>query len=164
MRLAPVVLHGLSRGSSRDAARRQSATTHGAPACLDACEQFAVLLEEAILGKDREALLAPRRVEAEPAVAAVLAGSWRGKARIDIPSSGYVVHSLEAALWCVGETGSFREAVLLAANLGDDADTTAAITGQLAGALFGRSGIPAEWLGKLAWRERIETLGRALTA
>lgn len=164
MRLAPVVLHGLASGSLRDAARRQSATTHGAAACLAACEHFAALLEEAILGAGRDAVLAPREVEAEEAVAAVLAGSWRGKRRSEIRSSGYVVHSLEAALWCVAETPTFRGAVLLAANLGDDADTTAAITGQLAGALYGRSGIPPEWLGKLAWRERIEALARALIA
>jgi ADP-ribosyl-[dinitrogen reductase] hydrolase len=52
--------------------------------------------------------------------------------------------------------------VLTAANLGDDADTTAAITGQLAGALYGGSGIPAEWLARLAWRERIEGLADRL--
>ena len=162
MRLAPVVLHGLSRGGGRDAARRQSATTHGATACLAACEHFADLLEEAILGKGRDLVLAPRRVDCEPTVAAVLGGSWRGKTREEIRSSGYGVHSLEASLWCVGNSSGFREAVLLAANLGDDADTTAAITGQLAGALYGRSGIPAEWLERLAWRDRIEALGRAL--
>lgn len=65
------------------------------------------------------------------------------------------MHSLEAALWCVGRTGTFRDAVLLAANLGEDADTTAAITGQLAGAIYGASGIPEEWLEKLAWRDEI---------
>jgi ADP-ribosyl-[dinitrogen reductase] hydrolase len=65
------------------------------------------------------------------------------------------VHSLKAALWCVGRTGTFRDAVLLAANLGEDADTTAAITGQLAGAIYGASAIPEEWLEKLAWREDI---------
>ena len=162
MRLAPAVLHGVVHGGTRDVAWRQSATTHAAPACLDACEYFAVLLEEAILGAAREAVLAPRTVEAEPAVAAVLAGSWRGKARSGVASSGYVVHSLEASLWCVAQTAGFREAVLLAANLGDDADTTAAITGQLAGAVYGRSGIPSEWLDRLAWRGRIEALGRAL--
>ena len=160
MRLAPVALHGLARGG--EVARRQSATTHGAAACLDACEHFAGLLHRAITGEGRDAVLAPYAVEAEPAIAAILGGSWRGKRRQDIASSGYVAHSLEAALWAVAETGGFRDAVLLAANLGDDADTTAAITGQLAGALYGRSSIPAEWLDKLAWRERIEALGRAL--
>jgi len=88
-------------------------------------------------------------------IGAIMAGSWRGKRRSEIRSSGYVAHSLEAALWCVGRTTCFADAVLLAANLGDDADTTAAITGQLAGALYGAGGIPDKWLEQLAWRERI---------
>ncbi|NWN33755.1 hypothetical protein GY663_31750, partial [Klebsiella michiganensis] len=75
-----------------------------------------------------------------------------------ISSSGYVVDSLEAALWCVGETGSFEAAVLLAANLGDDADTVAAITGQLAGALYGASAIPGHWRDRLAWHDEIAAL------
>jgi ADP-ribosyl-[dinitrogen reductase] hydrolase len=85
----------------------------------------------------------------------IMAGSWRGKHRDDIRSSGYVAHSLEAALWCVGRTGCFHDALVLAANLGDDADTTAAITGQLAGALYGFGCIPDFWLKHLAWSERI---------
>jgi ADP-ribosyl-[dinitrogen reductase] hydrolase len=97
-------------------------------------------------------------------VAAVVTGSWKGKRRNEIKSSGYVLHTLEAALWCVGRTADFRSAVLLAANLADDADTVAAVTGQLAGALYGRSGIPAEWLDRLAWRERIERMALELVA
>jgi ADP-ribosyl-[dinitrogen reductase] hydrolase len=65
-------------------------------------------------------------------IAVVAAGSWRGKPRKAIRSSGYVVHTLEAALWCVDRTANFCEAVLLAANLGDDADTVAAVTRNLA--------------------------------
>jgi ADP-ribosyl-[dinitrogen reductase] hydrolase len=80
---------------------------------------------------------------------------WR-KHRHAVQSSGYVAHSLEAALWAIGRTANFRDAVLLAANLGGDADTTAAITGQLAGALYGLSTIPEEWLERLAWRDKIE--------
>ena len=81
-----------------------------------------------------------------------------------IRSSGYVVHSFEAALWCVGQGGDFREAILRAANLGDDADTTAAITGQLIGALVGETGIPVEWLDRLAWRERIKCVADRLVS
>jgi ADP-ribosyl-[dinitrogen reductase] hydrolase len=84
-------------------------------------------------------------------------GQWREKARTAIHSTGYVVHSLEAALWCVDRTTDYGEAVLMAANLGDDADTTAAITGQLAGALYGASGIPEIWVGRVAWGDRIKT-------
>ena len=67
------------------------------------------------------------------AITQVIAGSWRGRTRDTIRSSGYVVHTLEAAIWSVARTGDFRGAVLLAANLADDADTVAAVTGQLAG-------------------------------
>lgn len=95
-------------------------------------------------------------------MAAVAAGSWRGKARDAISSSGYVVRTLEAALWAVEATGTFEEALVLAVNLGDDADTVGAVTGQLAGALYGAAAIPPRWLGPLAWRERIETTGLQL--
>ena len=61
-------------------------------------------------------------------------------------------------------TTSYREGVLLAANLGDDADTTGAVCGQLAGAYYGDGAIPAEWLAKLALRPRIEALADALVA
>ncbi|WP_246417629.1 ADP-ribosylglycohydrolase family protein [Methylorubrum rhodesianum] len=68
----------------------------------------------------------------------------------------------EAALWCVGSSGSFSEAVLKAVNLGDDADTTGAIAGQLAGAFYGVSGIPERWRKRLAWNDRIEGLADRL--
>ncbi len=63
----------------------------------------------------------------------------------------------------VGWTATFDDAALLAVNLGGDADTIAAINGQLAGALNGESAIPDTWLKRLAWRERIEQAGEALT-
>jgi ADP-ribosylglycohydrolase len=75
-----------------------------------------------------------------------------------------VVHSLEAALWAFDRSDSFRAGCLLAANLGDDADTTAAVYGQLAGAFYGKEGIPAEWRARLTYRDRIEELAEALFA
>jgi ADP-ribosyl-[dinitrogen reductase] hydrolase len=97
-----------------------------------------------------------------PLALAIANGSWRGKPRVAIRSSGYVIDSLEAALWAVNRTATFADAVLTAANLGGDADTTAAIAGQLAGARYGLSGIPQHWLDKLAWRERIEQVAWTL--
>ena len=93
---------------------------------------------------------------------AIAAGAWRNKERRQIRSSGYVIHSLEAAMWCVGRAATFEEAVATAVNLGDDADTVGAITGQLAGAIWGMSGIPVRWLEKLAWRARLEGAAEAL--
>lgn len=164
MRLAPVAIrHWPDRAKLRDVAARQSAVTHAAPEAVDACVAFAELIADAIAGQLRSAVLADREGPYAGAIAGIMRGSWRCKQRADIRSSGYVAHSLEAALWCVARTVSFEEAVLLAANLGDDADTTAAITGQLAGALYGASCIPAKWLDRLAWRERIAACSDALS-
>jgi len=66
-----------------------------------------------------------------------------------------VVQSLEAALWCFAGSGSCRDAVLRAANLGDDADTTAAVCGQLAGASYVLDGTPRHWTDRLAMKEKI---------
>ncbi|WP_199698820.1 ADP-ribosylglycohydrolase family protein [Aurantiacibacter zhengii] len=166
MRLAPVAIRGVRTGEGpmAVAARTQSRVTHAARACLDACEAWATAVRAAILGASFEgACTAVSRIDADdPAVAAILQGHWRGKIRDQIASSGYVVHSLEASFWCVAQGGSFADMVLRAANLGDDADTTAAITGQLAGALAGEEGIPQAWLDKLAWRDRISDLADAL--
>ena len=163
MRLAPVALRFRNdRSRLTNTAADQSRTTHGAEEAVDACRAFAELLADAIAGSPRAALLAPRPFEGAPAIAGIMAGRWRGRARNEIRSSGYVVHTLEAALWSVARTGDFRNAVLLAANLADDADTVAAVTGQLAGALYGLSGIPDHWLDRLAWKDHLLETGRGL--
>lgn len=163
MRLAPVpIFHHDDRVAGVEAARRQSLATHGATDAVDACGAYAELLILAINGCPRDDVLARVIPGLTPAIAGVIDGSWRDKRREQISSSGYVAHSLEAALWCVARATDFRDAVLLAANLGDDADTVAAIAGQLAGALWGVEAIPSEWLEKLAWREEIERLGLRL--
>ena len=83
-------------------------------------------------------------------------GSFRRKQPPEIVGSGYVVKCLEAALWAFHDATDFREAVLKAVNLGDDADTTGAVCGQLAGAHWGETGIPHEWLSGLARRDMLE--------
>jgi ADP-ribosyl-[dinitrogen reductase] hydrolase len=163
MRLAPVALRFWNhRSMLADAAARQTATTHGAAEAISASIAYADILADAISGKPRSHVLAPRRGDYAGKISSILSGSWRGKPRHQVPSTGYVAHSLEAALWSVGRTADFRSAVLTAANLGGDADTTAAITGQLAGALYGVAGIPQEWVERLAWRERIVDLSENL--
>jgi len=164
MRLAPVALfHCDDRDAAREAARQQSRTTHAAPECLDACGAFAMLLVDAI---------ETGRAEARPgtygplcaSVEAIVTGAWGGKPRDRIRSSGYVLHTLEAALWAVQTSSSFEEAVIRAVNLGDDADTVGAVTGQLAGAVWGLRGIPDRWLRPLAWRDRLQGIAHALMA
>lgn len=155
MRLAPIAIRFHAVNTACNRARIQSEVTHAAPTCMDACAWFAELLHGAIFGATKAELLMPATLGGAPEIAAIAAGSWRNKTEAQIRSSGYVVDTLEAALWCVDRSEDFASAVLRAANLGDDADTVAAVTGQLAGALWGLSGIPADWLRKLAWRDEI---------
>ncbi len=79
----------------------------------------------------------------------------------DIRSSGYVVDSLEASLWCLFKTKNYKDAVLLAVNLGNDTDTTAAITGSLAGVLYGKNNIPQQWVESLINVEYLKKLSEA---
>ena len=97
-------------------------------------------------------------------VAEIFAGSYKVKNPPAIVGSGYVVRSLEAALWAFYRSSSFERGALLAANLGNDADTTCAIYGQLAGAMYGMSGIPPRWLERLAMRKLIEQMADQLLA
>lgn len=91
-----------------------------------------------------------------PEVEDIAEGSFRRKQPPEIVGSGYVVKSLEAALWAFHDATDFREAVVKAVNLGDDADTTGAVCGQIAGAFWGEEGIPQEWRDRLARRDLIE--------
>ena len=162
MRLAPVAIrHHRDRSKLRDVAARQSRVTHAAPEAIEACVGFAEVLADAIEGAPRSLVLA-RRSAIAGETGKVLAGGWRGKRRDDVRSSGFVVHTLDAAMWSTGASGSFREAVLRAANLGDDADSVAAVAGQLSGALAGADALPKDWLEKLAWRQKIRGLADAL--
>ena len=151
MRLAPVAVRWWRDPDTAEAvAREQSLTTHAAPEAVDACALLARMLAGAIGGGGREAVLAPRVDPGwRPSIRAVAAGSWRGKAEADIRSTGYVVHTLEAAVWAFAGTASFEEAVLRAVNLGDDADTVGAVAGQIAGAVYGVKGVPERWTDRL---------------
>lgn len=163
MRLAPVPIRfAFDPEMLEEVARRQSRTTHGAEEAVEACAAYAGLIAEAIRGRGKDEVLSPRPWPGPERVAAAMRMETIRWNREYVRGSGYVIHSIEAALWAVGNAGSYREAVLLAANLGEDADTTAAIAGQLAGALWGASGIPAEWLTRLAWAERITELADRL--
>ena len=142
-----------------------SLPTHASPQCLSVCAYMGLILAGLIQGATREEVLDPswppllRLREFQPLhpeVDAVAAGSFREKQPSEIVGSGYVVKSLEAALWAFHDAADFREAVLRAVNLGDDADTTGAVCGQLAGAYWGESGIPQEWRDGLARPDMIE--------
>ena len=165
MRLAPVPMYfaqsaedviALSTNSSR--------TTHGAPEAIDACRYFGGLLICALNGEDKEKMLrdhfcpTPGYWERHPLadkIGEIASGSFKRKSPPEIRGTGYVVDALESALWAFHNSPDFREGALLAANLGDDADTTAAIYGQIAGAHYGAEAIPSEWRSKLVQVELI---------
>jgi ADP-ribosyl-[dinitrogen reductase] hydrolase len=157
MRLAPAAIFAAFDVSEAiGLAHRQSMTTHANAVAAKACEFFATCLIEAMRGVDKDTVLRSRFWFSHHELNDIAAGNWVGKTRDEISSSGYVIATLEAALWCVHRTSSFEEAVILAVNLGHDSDTVAAVTGQLAGAVYGRSGIPKRWLEMLVGRKQIE--------
>lgn len=168
MRLAPVPLFfypDTTQAISHAAA--SSETTHRAVTALDACRLLALFICRALDGLDKETLLLTPYPDFDvapltPEIASIAAGDYRTKTAAAISGSGYVVHSLEAALWCFYTTSTYQDAVLAAANLGDDADTTAAVCGQLAGAYYGVDAIPPQWLERLAHREQIRDLADSL--
>ena len=166
MRLAPVPLFFASRPAEAiERAADSSRTTHGAAEAVDACRYLAGLLVGAVHGVPKEELLSDRyapvagswtQAPLAPLIAEVASGSFLRREPPEIQGSGYVVRSLEAALWAFSRSSSFREGALLAVNLGDDADTTGAVYGQLAGAFYGEAAIPAEWRDRVAMRGIIE--------
>ncbi len=158
MRLAPVPLfYAADAAQAITISGDSSRTTHGAAACVDACRYLGGLIVGALRGETKEALLAPlyhpvpgAMWQLDPPIATIAAGSFAHKSPPAIRASGYVVESLEAALWAFHHAGTFAEGCLLAVNLGHDADTTAAVYGQLAGAYYGAAAIPATWRDRLA--------------
>lgn len=156
MRLAPVALffHPDAEQAIRFAGE-SSRTTHGARECVDACRLLAAVLCRALDGRPKGEVLEGGVPGLCRPIREIALGGYAGKTETEIRGSGYVVESLEAALWCFRNTDSFREAILRAVNLGDDADTTAAVCGQVAGACYGESGIPPDWLARLHMADRI---------
>lgn len=157
MRLAPVAMFGYPDvAAAVHYAAESSHTTHAAPEAMQCCQLLAALLCRLFAGCNKADLFDTLPfTPSEPKVVAISQASFLSKTRDEIRGSGYSVASLEASLWCFMHTDNFRDAILTATNLGEDADTTAAITGQLAGAYYGVEGIPAEWLERLAMREDI---------
>lgn len=166
MRLAAVPIRW--HADTAEAASRSgesSRTTHSAARPVDACRVMGAAIAALITGAKFDEVVDPtfwRGDDLHPEIATIVAGSWRDKEPPAIRGTGYCVDALEAAFWAVAGANDFRSAVLRAANLGDDADTTAAIAGQLAGARWGASTIPPEWREKLVAADRIASLARAL--
>jgi ADP-ribosyl-[dinitrogen reductase] hydrolase len=165
MRLAPIPMFFASQPfQAVEKSALSSRTTHAAPAAVDACRYMGALICGALAGESKENLLSPRytpvpgfwdRAPLIGEIDEIGCGSFKRRQPPEIKGTGYVVKSLEAALWAFYHSDSYREGCLMAANLGDDADTTAAIYGQLAGAFYGLGDIPLAWRKKLAFYELI---------
>ena len=174
MRLAPVPLYyAADPALATRMAGESSRTTHGAGAAVDACRYFAGVLLGALAGAPKHEILGRmyspvpelwQRERMHPAVTEVAAGSFHMKAPPEIRGTGYVVQSLEAALWAFATTEDFRSGALAAVNLGDDADTTGAVYGQLAGAYYGVQGIPQQWRELVTRADEITAVGERLFA
>jgi len=173
MRLAPVpMFYSKDPREAIEKSGESSKTTHGASVCTDACRYFGGLIAGALAGTEKDELLADHYAPIPgywdkhplvPEIDDIAAGSFKKKNPPEIRGTGYVVQSLEAALWAFHKSKTFEEGCLMAVNLGDDADTTGAIYGQIAGAYYGEEGIPRKWLSILALRNLIASLADKLS-
>jgi ADP-ribosylglycohydrolase len=172
MRLAPVPLFFANDPEVAIARCADSSrTTHGATEAVDACRYLGGLIVGVLQGRSKQELLAPLFTpvpglwDREPLARRIFtlaAGSFLKREPPAIRGSVYVVNSLEAAMWAFAKSTSFEHGALLAVNLGDDADTTGAVYGQIAGAYYGVQGIPERWRSKLAHLSTLERFAEGL--
>ena len=169
MRLAPIPMyyHDDAR-KAVEMSGQSSRTTHPLQVTIDACEYFGGLIWGAINGVEKNALLSDHwspvdeywELKKESTeLEEVFSGSFKSKEPPEIQGIGYVVKSLEAALWAFNKTSNFREGLLMAVNLGGDADTTGAVYGQIAGAFYGKDKIPENWRTQIAMSDFIHGVG-----
>ena len=174
-RIGPAVAwHAADPRAAIEAAVNAARVTHQAPLTLDALRYLAALIAGALSGADKASLLAPmyaplpgywEAVALKPRVREVAAGSWRGrKPRTLVSASHAAPAALELTLWAFEAGGSPRECLQAAAGRGGDADTNAAIVGQLAGAYYGATALPPAWRAMLARSAEIEAMADALAA
>jgi len=170
MRIAPIPLfyRNIPLINIMKMAEKSSYTTHGLKICADACRVFSALIIGALNKIDKEELLskeyfnyickADKNYEYDDLIKEIMEGSYKNKSREEINSSGYVIYTLEAALWSFYHTNSFKEGLILAVNLGEDTDTIGAVYGQLAGAFYGEENIDLYLKQNLKNRELIENI------
>ena len=172
MRILPVAIKfaGASTQEMLDGAHRSSSLTHRHPRSQMACGLYCLVARALLSGQgpavayeitaqEGRSLYSNTTFESElPYFERFLSGGIGRLPEDAVRSSGYVVHTLEASIWCLLNTSSFREAVLQGVNLGEDADTTGIAIGGLAGLYHGADAMPEEWLAQLARREEIAGL------
>ncbi len=173
MRLAPVCIY---YADNLDNAVHYSAlsskTTHGSPIAVDCCRYMSYVIFHLFTFKDKQEIFSQKfkddtyayfsEYPLHETLEHIINGDFMKKIESEIFSSGYAIHSLEAALWSFYHTDTFEDAILKAVNLGDDSDTVGAITGQLSGAYYGLYGIPMKLLTSLGLGCRIKTIADKL--
>ena len=168
MRLAPVpVFYSRDLKTGIVMSGESAKSTHDNVTCIDACRLYGSLIIKALNGEDKKSVLTHEPelwmdYPLDQSILSIATGSYLEKDPPAIKGTLDIVNSIEAALWSFDRTSSFGEGALKAVNLGDDADTTAAIYGQLAGAFYGYSGIPQDWKMSLVDRALIEYMGKKL--
>jgi ADP-ribosyl-[dinitrogen reductase] hydrolase len=164
MRLAPIPM--FYRRDIEECIRyagESSRTTHGSAECIDSCKFFASLIVSAFSASEKTEIFKESKYKPETAKVRNLADQRFMQLRYEeLTGSGYVIESLESAFWCFMHADSFETAILMSANIGNDADTTAAVCGQIAGAFYGESKMPIKWVNKLTMLGEINALADAL--
>lgn len=141
MRMAPCAFYHLTD----EEIRQVSAITHAHEISMTACVQYARIIERLLSHVPPYKTITDSGFPFDPTIP-----------RTEVKSDGFVLHTLNAALWCLSNTDNYQDCVLAAVNLGEDTDTTASVAGALAGAIYGFESIPQEWVGKLRGRELID--------
>lgn len=177
MRILPLLFHMNGRPLTErfELTRQVSSITHGHIRSVIACFYYLEFARQIMEGKEKFAIYRDlQRVVSghlsalliDPAEVVIfdrlLKYDIHRLPEAEIRSSGYVIDTLEAAVWCLLTTDSYSEAVLRAVNLGQDTDTTAAVTGGLAGLLYGYDAIPSEWITRIARKDDIANLAERL--
>lgn len=177
MRILPLLFHVRNKSVNERfrLTRQVSSITHGHIRSVTACFYYLEFAGQILKGKEKSEIY--RELQAglpslltdfgvDPAETAhfdrLLRHDISSLPAEEIRSGGYVIDTLEASVWCLLTTQSYSEAVLKAVNLGWDTDTTGAVTGGLAGLLYGIEGIPERWLSQIARRDDIENLANRM--
>lgn len=158
MRILPLAFADFGDGSNIQVI---SSLTHAHRISTDACEIYINIAEGLASGEDLNISMGFAALENYKGTTFERLTKLETLSRDEIRSSGYVVDTLEAALWCLLKTDNYTDAILTAVNLGDDTDTVAAVAGGLAGMMYGvggEKGIPEEWIKRIAKLEYIEKL------
>ena len=168
MRLCPIPLYySYNLEEAINKSGESAKSTHDNPICVDACRLYGSMIVKAVQKREKEFILEYDQKlwtdkSLEKSIHIVAQGSFKEKNLSEIKGTLNISESIEASLWAFNHSSSFAEGALMAVNMGDDADTTAAIFGQLAGAFYGYEAIPIDWRSKLLEKELIEFIANKL--